>query len=245
MRSRYLVLIVFTLAVVFNISAEDFDDVFELSFLTDGIVGGTGVSLFTAGLLLKGAASPPSESPDTATLPAIDALVPTQFSSGIDFASTIGEFTALAIPGLLFLGSSGGEIFQLGVMYLESFFLANGIKDSIKGLFPRYRPFMYGPDPPAELLEDDDRYFSFPSGHTTVAFTGASFLSYVFLKLHPNSPYRVPIVAGGIVLAAATAAFRVLSAQHFITDVITGAVIGSVCGVVVPLLHQKREERSR
>ena len=148
------------------------------------------------------------------------------------------------MPGILVFGQSGSEILELGVMYLESLFLANGIKDSIKGLFPRYRPYMYGSDPPSELLEDDDRYFSFPSGHTTIAFTGASFLSYVFLKLHPDSPLRLPVVAGGITVAAATAAFRVLSAQHFVTDVITGAVIGSICGIIVPLFHHIGSDRT-
>lgn len=225
-------------------TAEESNDVFELSLLTDSIIGGAGISLFTAGLLFKVGAVPLAELPDITALPAIDAFVPIQFSSGIDFASTAGEFTALLMPGILVFGQSGSEILELGVMYLESLFLANGIKDSIKGLFPRYRPYMYGSDPPSELLEDDDRYFSFPSGHTTIAFTGASFLSYVFLKLHPDSPLRLPVVAGGITVAAATAAFRVLSAQHFVTDVITGAVIGSICGIIVPLFHHIGSDRT-
>jgi membrane-associated phospholipid phosphatase len=110
----------------------------------------------------------------------------------------------------------------------------------MKAALPRYRPYMYQGSPPAEYLSDPDRYASFPSGHATMAFASAAYLATVFAAYHPDSPLALPVALGGFLVAGATAALRVAAGQHFVTDVLVGAALGTACGVVVPLLHRPR-----
>ena len=50
--------------------------------------------------------------------------------------------------------------------------------------------------------------------------------------------FVMPIWVGGISLAAATGALRVRSGNHFPTDVIASAAVGSFIGWLVPSLHR-------
>jgi membrane-associated phospholipid phosphatase len=51
-------------------------------------------------------------------------------------------------------------------------------------------------------------------------------------------------VAGGLI-GAATAYLRIAADQHYLTDVVTGAVLGSAVGAGVPyLFHRPREGKS-
>ena len=43
-------------------------------------------------------------------------------------------------------------------------------------------------------------------------------------------------------VAAATATFRVAGAEHYASDVITGALVGTLIGYGIPLLHFKHPD---
>jgi membrane-associated phospholipid phosphatase len=45
--------------------------------------------------------------------------------------------------------------------------------------------------------------------------------------------------AGGYAVAAATATFRVVGDVHYSSDVLTGAILGTVIGYGVPWLHYR------
>lgn len=65
---------------------------------------------------------------------------------------------------------------------------------------------------------------SFPSGHTTAMFALLAF----FCRFYPR--WTLPLYAVGFALSILA---RVVTAQHFMTDVIGGAVLGSVVGILV------------
>ncbi|HKA33951.1 MAG TPA: phosphatase PAP2 family protein, partial [Candidatus Binatia bacterium] len=65
---------------------------------------------------------------------------------------------------------------------------------------------------------------SFPSGHTTAMFS----LLAVFCRFYPG--FTAPLYAVGLALSVFA---RVVTGQHFFTDVIGGAVLGSAVGLVV------------
>ena len=122
-------------------------------------------------------------------------------------------------------------------MYTEAFLLTFGTKELLKNAIIRYRPYMYMGDIPAG--NEKDYYKSFPSGSTALAFLSAGFLSSTFSAEYPDSPWKIPVIAGIYTLAAGIASFRIISGSHFMTDVLTGAAIGSLYGWLIPVFHKR------
>ena len=219
-------------------------DVFALDGLKDGLIFGSGVLLSGGDLLLDNVLEfnrqkyDPSKVYDKDDVNALDRIFMNSYSKKLDRAGDISLVAAMAAPAVL-LATDKDEWFTVGVMYAETLLIANGIKELTKLCVTRARPYMYY-DPstyPEDDFEDGDFANSFPSGHSTMAFAGATFASYTFSKYFPDSPYRYAVTGGSYALALATAALRVKSGNHFLTDVLTGAVIGSATGFLVPWLH--------
>ena len=122
-------------------------------------------------------------------------------------------------------------------MYGETLLIANGIKEWMKILVNRPRPYMYYDGYPQDKVDDGDWNCSFPSGHSTMAFAGAAFTSYLFNMYFPDSQWRFVVTGVSFGLAAITAGMRMASGNHFFTDVLTGAVLGTICGFAVPYMH--------
>ena len=142
-----------------------------------------------------------------------------------------------AITPALIVATNRDKWLETGIMYLESAIFANGVKELGKSLVARKRPYMYFEDPEEDGVKSNDWKDSFPSGHSTWAFNAASFTSYVFCKYNPDSSFKIPVVAGSFALAATTAAFRISSGNHFLTDTLAGAGIGCFSGFFIPWLH--------
>ena len=210
---------------------------FTISPITDAVLGGTGLSLVATGLILRQLAETPSEIPEVSPLLELDSPTQFQYYQEFDLLSDLFEYASFALPALLSLDRKAEGLIPLGLMFTESTLIAIGLKDILKGVVRRYRPYMHSQDPPKEFINDSDRYFSFPSGHTTMAFTGATLMSVLFATWYPDSEFTALVIAGSFALATATAVFRVASGQHFVTDVLAGALIGSLTGLVVPLIH--------
>lgn len=72
--------------------------------------------------------------------------------------------------------------------------------------------------------QSDD--LSFPSGHTAIAFTNASLLYYEYKD--SNFWYA----SSGFLFATATGVFRMANNRHYTSDVLTGAGIGLLSGIL-------------
>lgn len=68
---------------------------------------------------------------------------------------------------------------------------------------------------------------SFPSGHTTGAFTNASVLFNEFNETEPLLAYS------GFVFATTTGTFRMLNNKHWLSDVLVGAGIGIISTEII------------
>lgn len=158
------------------------------------------------------------------------------YSKTLDNLSLVPAIAVALSPAVL-LTQPSSEYLTIGLMYIESFAITYGSKELIKFLVHRERPYMYDANTPMSLVQDEEHNESFLSGHTALAFNGASFASYVFCKYNPDSKWKIPVIAASYSLAAATAAMRVASGCHFVTDVLAGAALGAVIGIAVPALH--------
>ncbi|MBQ6056247.1 MAG: phosphatase PAP2 family protein [Treponema sp.] len=235
--------------LIFPLSAQSFNirgsgKVFSLDARTDTLLMLEGAVLSGADLILDNALKANraeydfSKVYDKSDVNAFDRFFMNSYSSSLDRAGDLMLVFAMASPCFL-AAAEKDEWFTVGVMYAETLLIANGIKELKKLCVTRARPYMYY-DPstyPEDDLEDGDFANSFPSGHSTMAFAGATFASYTFSKYFPDSPYRYAVTGGSYALALTTAALRIKSGNHFMTDVLTGAVIGSATGFLVPWLH--------
>lgn len=92
-----------------------------------------------------------------------------------------------------------------------------------------------------ELRPDGSDSYSLPSGHTALAFTGASLLDREFSGVSP----WIPI--GGYAMATSTGILRMTNDKHWVSDVLVGAGIGllstEVAYRVYPWLKRKLVRR--
>lgn len=98
----------------------------------------------------------------------------------------------------------------------------------------RERPVLYGSDAGTAAGMADNRE-SFPSGHTAVAFAAATAYATLASRQHlPHAARNAVLLYAG---AAGAGALRVAGGRHFPTDVLAGAVLGSLVGWVTARLH--------
>jgi hypothetical protein len=160
--------------------------------------------------------------------------------SGHASASDITRNGAIALP--IFLAGSSirwKTLYEDMVMYTESVLFLEGFTMFCKGVFRRPRPYAFRSTGPISVYGAS----SFFSGHTAAAFNGAVFAGTVFQKRYPDSPWVVPVWIIGLSMATTAAIFRVTSGNHFPTDVLAGAVVGSVTGWLIPHLHRQENRR--
>jgi undecaprenyl-diphosphatase len=93
-------------------------------------------------------------------------------------------------------------------------------------LIHRHRPFEH-------QLGRSERSHSFPSGHAATAFAGAVTLAFFFPR------WRVPF----LVLACLIALSRLYNGDHYPTDVIVGAAVGTAIALLLRAAIRPRSPR--
>jgi len=78
-----------------------------------------------------------------------------------------------------------------------------------------------------EERPDQSDDLSFPSGHTSIAFTNAALLYYEY------KDSNIWYASSGFLFATATGVLRIANNKHYTSDVLTGAGIGLASGLIV------------
>ncbi|HKO53949.1 MAG TPA: phosphatase PAP2 family protein [Polyangiaceae bacterium] len=139
---------------------------------------------------------------------------------------------------------------ELALIDLETLAVSGAIQGMTNVLVSRERP--YGRDCGSKELPSDSidcanaiHYRSFFSGHSSFSFTSAALICIHHFKNELlGAPWDALSCAGGYALATTTATFRVVSDVHYASDVLTGALMGTLVGYGVPLLHYSRRGSS-
>jgi membrane-associated phospholipid phosphatase len=226
-------------AVCFNGFAES---AYTYNLKKDLIIGPLSTGVFTAPFFMDNHPTDNSFSGDN--INGFDRLLMFSYDKNLDTAGDIIMYTLLALPVIPMTGKikDANALLTYGIMYAEAFMLTHGTKDILKNIINRNRPYRhFGPAPSGQ---EDDYYNSFPSGHTSLAFMSAGFLTSILLKDYPDSGWKMPVISIGYSMAAAVAVSRIRSGSHFLTDVITGAAIGSLYGYLVPALHLNKKQNN-
>ena len=230
-----------SLAAAPAFAQDDAGSPFRLDPVLDGVLLGTSVALNGAVFYMDEVAELnridfSGSVYDASRVNGLDRFLMNAYSGSLGKVGTYLSVASMLTPAVLVLAPSD-EWLTIGTMYAETVLMAYGLKELGKLCVNRPRPYMYFNGYPQDEVDSGDWSDSFPSGHTTLAFAGATFASYVFSERFPDSAMRLPVAASSYALAFGTAAFRIASGDHFLTDVMAGAAIGTACGFLVPWLH--------
>ena len=139
-------------------------------------------------------------------------------------------FFCIAIGLLLFLFRKR----FLGLMVLSSYALSGIIAQVLKYYIIEARPAVFLKDTSYKYFIENvtlHNLHAFPSGHSASAFAMAAVLSFA-LK---NKKYAVFFLAGAVLVGYS----RIYLAQHFLDDVLAGALIGFVSAIFCWIFFQK------
>lgn len=168
------------------------------------------------------------------------------FSSGADVFNAYGSpgvFTGSAVLYAAGWATGRRDVALLGLRAWEAIAASGTLTGGIKGFAGRARPYA-SPGKPGDfrLLSgvNDGARQSFPSGHTTAVFAFAAAMERELRRSHP----KVARWAGPSLYAAAalTGLARMHSDNHWASDVIMGAGIGTVAGLMVARFHADRPQ---
>jgi len=120
---------------------------------------------------------------------------------------------------------------------IEAIFWNGFFTETSHWIAQRPRPFVY--TDPLVLGADPAHYTSFYSGHTSVA--GVSNTIVLLLLIARRAPTWLLLLDLGVgeFLIFSTGYFRIMSARHFLTDVLCGAVAGILTALLVFVSHPK------
>ncbi len=205
---------------------------FRLDPKTEATVLGIGMPLLGVGTFLSMQTKVPSSySQDPHQIVFLDRFAVHYRSSSADRVSNILCPVAIGFP---FFFSDPSSFHVDLLMNLEAHVLSQGVVRLCKGLFPRARPFVYQS---STRILDRSAFQSFFSGHTTSAFTAVVLAGVVYQKRHPKSQKAKWVWISGLAMASGVAVTRVASGEHYLTDVLVGAGVGALSGMVVASLH--------
>lgn len=150
-------------------------------------------------------------------------------ASDVAVAATVA--TALVLPAM----DRGG--LSDDVVIVESILTGNALAFVLNGVAKRPRPFLYSESAPLDARMHGNGSLSFFSGHTVAAFASTVSLFSTLHRRRPTAAYPWFVLGAGLATSSLVAVGRVFSGNHFPTDVLTGAAVGSALGVLVPALH--------
>jgi hypothetical protein len=133
---------------------------------------------------------------------------------------------------------------EMAMMHLQTLGLTAALVGVSKVAFSRERPYgrLCGSELSADSTDciDDDRYMSFFSGHASFTFASASTICSQHLRwdLWGGTPAWIPC-STSYVLAATTALLRSAADRHYVTDIVTGAAVGTAIGWLIPWTHYR------
>ena len=177
---------------------------------------------------------------DPATLAGLDRWAVRPVSDAADVASDVvlaGVAAWTALAGLRGLPAEQwrGDF----AVFAETASWTAASTEWLKVAVRRKRPVLYTSGAIAAAADRENQQ-SLPSMHTSLAFAAAT--SYVVISARQHLPHRARnallLYAGAVVVAA----LRVAAAQHFPTDVLAGAALGSGIGWLVPTIHPTRRD---
>ncbi|MBN1271227.1 MAG: phosphatase PAP2 family protein [Candidatus Aminicenantes bacterium] len=122
---------------------------------------------------------------------------------------------------------------KTAIMSLESFLASSAIVWTLKAAAGRARPYTGESEQAFHPFTFSNRYFSFPSGHSSGVFAVATTIAL------QSESVVIDILSYSLAFAAASA--RIYKDAHWFSDVLIGSAIGYFTARKIHSLHQKEK----
>jgi membrane-associated phospholipid phosphatase len=137
--------------------------------------------------------------------------------------------------------SDNKKLASLGLHGTEALLIGEASAAVLKTLVGRQRPYVVPRNASSYQLmrgHQSNAYRSFPSGHSVAAFAAAAAVTAETSRNDPSSTWYVaPVMYGGAALVGIS---RMYNNQHWASDVLIGAGIGTFAGLKVVRFHDSR-----
>ncbi len=137
------------------------------------------------------------------------------------------------------IDNSSSDYVKESLIIFETIAISSALNNIVKYSVSRPRPYIYSDKASEKEKSNRDAHLSFYSGHSTFAFSAAVSFATIMSKRFDKTWQKSLIWGIPLSLASTVAFLRVNAGKHFLSDVLTGAVIGSSIGWLVPYLHEK------
>jgi len=163
-----------------------------------------------------------------------------RYQPGWTTAGTVAAGLLLAAPPAILLAYEK-PLHALNdvVVVAEAALLASGVDAIFKTAVRRPRPFMYSEAAPLADRLDTNGALSFYSGHTTLAFAATIATWRTLDRLDVAPRWKWLILGVGLAGSSFVGISRVVAGDHFPTDVLVGAGMGTSFGFLLPALHDR------
>ena len=156
--------------------------------------------------------------------------------------SDFGMYGSFALP-LLFLidKKTRKDWAPLFLLYLETEAIVGNFYSWGAAHIDRIRPLVYHPDIPWGQKTGGGTQTSFYSGHASSTAAACFFVAKVFSDYHPEWGNKKYLLFGAAAIPPIFVGYyRIKGMKHFPTDVITGFIVGTTTGILVPHLHKNK-----
>jgi membrane-associated phospholipid phosphatase len=161
-----------------------------------------------------------------------------------DKISDYAMFTTFALP-LLFLADkeTRKDWAPLFLLYLETEAIVGSLYSWGAAIHvDRIRPYVYHPEIPMWRKTGGGTQTSFYSGHVSSSAAACFFVAKIFSDYHPEWGNKKYFLFGAAAIPPIFIAYhRIRAMEHFPTDVITGFIVGTTTGILVPHLHKNKK----
>jgi membrane-associated phospholipid phosphatase len=164
------------------------------------------------------------------------------YNKSVDKLSYMPFYAAVPSPVLLFAidHRMRKDFWQLTFLYAEAMAVTGVFYTSAVHYVSRYRPLVYSDESPIGERTRSNSRNSFFAGHVALVGTSVFFMARTWADYHPESRWKWAVYSAAGVVTGLTGYWRHRAGEHFPSDILLGAAIGTASGLLMPVLHRVR-----
>lgn len=175
-------------------------------------------------------------------IPFFDRWAVYPYDKNLDKVSYYPFYASIPLPLIFFLstGETSKDFFKLGFLYWETLSVMGLLGTSSTYFVDRYRPYTYTNSTPMDVRTNKVARNSFFSGHAEMIAAPTFLIAKVYSDYYPESNIKWFFYGFATTITTATSYLRLKSGEHFPSDIILGAVVGALAGILVPEFHRNQ-----